>query len=198
MKGFVTNFFNRLFIVAEQMTEQQRLINTYYEDPTHINAIRNNLARINEDCIMLEEVIAICSLRWRRTALPPERMRQTKAGKRLYHILQIPKMERSLRGRIQDCEKQVSATRNEIEFLSNQITNVMQALREQVNRTTKDLFRSAFEQMKLNDTSASRDVMQLIFAGSLSFGIIDRFTGEWSVLWETWRKTALTYATGAG
>ena len=35
--------------------------------------------------------------------------------------------------------------------------------------------------------------MQLIFAGSLSFGIIDRFTGEWSVLWETWHKTALTY-----
>ena len=153
---------------------------------------RNNLARMNEDCIMLEEVMRNLQSSMEADSLPPERMPQTKAGKRLYHILQIPKMERSLRGRIQDCEKQVSATRNEIEFLSNQITNVMQALREQVNRTTKDLFRSASEQMKLNDTSASRDVMQLIFAGSLSFGIIDRFTGEWSVLWETWHKTALT------
>lgn len=192
-EDFVTNFFNRLFIVAEQMTEQQRLINTYYEDPTHVNAIRNNLARINEDCIMLEEVMRNLESSMEADALPPERMPQTKAGKRLYHILQIPKMERSLRGRIQDCEKQVSATRNEIEFLSNQITNVMQALREQVNRTTKDLFRSSSEQMKLNDTSASRDVMQLIFAGSLSFGIIDRFTGEWSVVWDAWHKAALTY-----
>ena len=27
----MTNFFNRLFIIAEQMAEQQRLINIYYE-----------------------------------------------------------------------------------------------------------------------------------------------------------------------
>ena len=70
-EDFVTNFFNRLFIVAEQMTEQQRLINTYYEDPTHINAIRNNLARINEDCIMLEEVMRNLQSSMEADALPP-------------------------------------------------------------------------------------------------------------------------------
>ncbi len=192
-EDFVTNFFNRLFLVAEQMTEQQRLINAYYEDPTHVNAIRNALAQINEDCIMLEEVMRNLQASMEKDALPPERMPKTRAGKRLYHILQIPKMEASLRGRIQDCEKQVAATRNEIEFLGNQITNVMQALREQVNRTTRDLYKSSSEQMKLNDTSASRDVMQLIFAGTLSFGIIDRFTGEWSVAFDQWAKHTLTY-----
>lgn len=192
-EDFVTNFFNRLFIVAEEMALQQRLIHSYFEDPTYVNSIRESLGRINEDCIMLEEVMRNLQDSVEQDALPPERMPKTKAGKRLYHILQIPKMESSLRGRIQDCEKQVSATRNEIEFLTQQITNVAQALREQVNRSTKDLFKSSCEQMKLNDTSASRDVMQLIFAGTLSFGIIDRCTGEWSIIWDDWAKFMLTY-----
>ena len=32
-EDFVTNFFNRLFIIAEEMTKQQALINNYFEDP---------------------------------------------------------------------------------------------------------------------------------------------------------------------
>ena len=192
-EDFVTNFFNRLFVIAEQMAEQQRLIHSYYEDPTSVNTIRANLGQINEDCIMLEEVMRNLQASVEKDALPAERMPKTKAGRRLLHILQLPKMESSLRSRIQDCEKQVAATRNEIGFLSQQITNVAQSLREQVNTTTRDLFQSASEQMKLNDTTASRDVMQLIFAGTLAFKLIDRCTGEWAVIWEDWAKFNITY-----
>ena len=192
-EDFVANFFNRLFLVSEQAQEQRRLIHRHHEDPNFVNQIRNSLATINEDCIMMEEIMRNLETSVEAEALPEDRLPSTKAGKRLYHILQIPKMEASLRGRIADCEKQVSATRHEISFLSEQITNVTRALREQVNRDTKHLFKASSEQMKLNDTAASRDVMQLIFAGSLSFGIIDRFTGEWSVVWDNWFKESLQY-----
>ena len=192
-EDFVANFFNRLFLVAEHTAEQRRLIAVHHEDPTHANRIRNSLAEINEDCIMLEEIMRNLEASVEKDAIPPERLPSTKAGKRLFHILQIPKMEASLRGRVRDCEKRVSATRHEIEFLSEQIANVKRALREQVNRDTKHLFKASSEQMKLNDTSSARDVMQLIFAGSLSFGIIDRCTGEWSVVWDAWFRDSLQY-----
>ena len=117
----------------------------------------------------------------------------TQAGKRLYHILQIPKTESSLRGRIKDCEKQVNATRNEIEFLKTQIGNVAGALREAVNRSTKDLFQAACQQMKANNPAAARDVMLLFFAGSAAFSLLDRLTGRWTVIWTEWAKYDLTY-----
>jgi hypothetical protein len=192
-EDFVANFFNRLFLVAEHTDEQRRLIAKYHEDPDHVNSIRNSLAKINEDCIMLEEIMRNLEASVEKDAIPPERMPNTKAGKRLFHILQIPKMEASLRGRVRDCEKRVSATRHEIAFLSEQIANITRALREQVNRDTKHLFKASSEQMKLNDTASARDVMQLIFAGSLSFGIVDRCTGEWSVVWDAWFRDSLQY-----
>lgn len=192
-EDFVANFFNRLFLVAEHTAEQRRLIAVHHEDPTHLNRIRNSLAEINEDCIMLEEIMRNLEASVEKDAIPPERLPSTKAGKRLFHILQIPKMEASLRGRVRDCEKRVSATRHEIAFLSDQMANITRALREQVNRDTKHLFKASSEQMQLNDTSSARDVMQLVFAGSLSFGIIDRCTGEWSVVWDAWFRDSLQY-----
>ena len=192
-EDFVANFFNRLFLVAEHTAEQRRIIAVHHEDPTHVNNVRSSLAKINEDCIMLEEIMRNLVASVEKDAIPPERLPSTKAGKRLFHILQIPKMEASLRGRVRDCEKRVSAMRHEIAFLTEQIANIKRALREQVNRDTKNLFKASFEQMKLNDTSGARDVMQLVFAGSLSFGIIDRCTGEWSVVWDAWFRDSLQY-----
>ena len=192
-EDFVTNFFNRLFIIAEQMAAQQRLIHVYHEDPTYVNTIRTSLGQINEDCIMLEEVMRNLQSSVEQDAVPPEHMPKTKAGKRLFHILQLPKMESSLRGRIKDCEKQVDATRNEIQFLCEQINTVAQARREQVNLGTKDLYRACAEQVALNDTAAARDVMQLVFAGTLAFGVVDRLTGKWTVGFDDWAKYAITY-----
>ena len=192
-EDFVTNFFNRLFIIAEEMTKQQALINNYFEDPSHVQTIRHELSRINEDCIMLEEVMRNLQGSVEKDALPEEHMPKTKGGKRLYHILQIPKMQESLRQRVQDCEKQVGATRAEIEFLTEQISIVMASIRTQVNKETKELYHSAAEQMKLNDSTASRDVMQVLITGSLAFAALDRTVGEWSVVWDGWMKFAVTY-----
>ena len=192
-EDFVTNFFNRLFIIAEEMTRQQELINNFFEDPSHVQTIRHELSRINEDCIMLEEVMRNLQGSVEKDALPEEHMPKTKGGKRLYHILQIPKMQESLRQRVQDCEKQVGATRSEIEFLIEQIGIVMASIRSQVNRETKELYHSASEQMKLNDSTASRDVMQVLITGSLAFAALDRSVGEWSVLWDGWMKFTVTY-----
>ena len=147
------------------MTQQQELINNFFEDPSHVQTIRHELSRINEDCIMLEEVMRNLQGSVEKDALPEEHMPKTKGGKRLYHILQIPKMQESLRQRVQDCEKQVGATRSEIEFLIEQISIVMASIRSQVNRELKELYHSASEQMKLNDL-ASRDVMQVLITGS--------------------------------
>jgi hypothetical protein len=192
-EDFVMNFFNRLFIMADQLKTQQEMIDKYHEDPTHVATIRNNLGVINEDCIMLEEVMRSLASSVEKDALAPENVPTTKAGKRLYHIMQIPQMERNLRGRVQDCDKQVAAIRNEIGFLDGQITNVARALQRKVNLDTKQLYVECASAIKKTNPISARDAMTALACGWLAFKILDRTTGEWTVIWQSWLKYDVTY-----
>ena len=52
-------------------------------------------------------------------------------------------------------------------------------LQEEIRGNSSDML----QQLKINERqSTSLDVMQVIFAGSLAFEILDRLTGEWSVV----------------
>ena len=97
-------------------------------------------------------------------------------------------MKRQLRRRVLDLVKNLSGARHELEVLRemSNITseNRMFKLNESINTNTKNL--CALQEAN-ERASSTLEVMQVVLAGSLAFDILDRLTGEWTVVNTTWR-----------
>ena len=86
-------------------------------------------------------------------------------------------------------EKILQGARHEVDGLRNMTDTVsenqMFKLQEEIRGNSADML----VQLKNNERqSTSLDVMQVIFAGSLAFELLDRLTGEWSVVHTEWGR----------
>jgi len=197
---FVINFFNRLFVIDDTMKMYRTAINRFMSDPNSIPKIREGLLEVYDDVILLEEMLGHFQLSLRcdepdAVCIEPRDYPTTPEGQRLFHVLQIEPIFRSLRQRASDCTKHLVAAKNEIEFLQTQIGNCAAHILSGIRQETSTAYVDCSKQMKLNENSSnSLSVMQIIFTGSLAFQGIDRITGEWSVIEEVWAKYLLNYS----
>jgi len=191
---FVHNFFNRLFVIADGMKVYRDKIEKYFEDPNAVAIIRKGLDKIYDDTSLMAEVLRHLEMSLEVDPLPPHAMPQTKAGKRLYQVLQIESLLENLDKRVRDCNKQVQATYHEINFLKAQINNEAKVLLERVKMETRSRYADSLQQVKRNEAAGSAlDIMQWLFAGSLAFNIIDRSVGEWTLFTEEWARLQYMY-----
>ena len=89
-------------------------------------------------------------------------------------------------------EKILQGARHEVDGLRNMTDTVsenqMFKLQEEIRGNSADML----VQLKNNERqSTSLDVMQVIFAGSLAFELLDRLTGEWSVVHPEWGRMGI-------
>ena len=195
-ESFMLNFFNRLFIIDDHMKDFRKQVEDFQSDPNSIPRIRAGLNEIYEDITLLEEIVFYLNQSLDETVLPFEKRpgpHNTEAV-RLLHVLHIDSIEASLKNRVQDCSKQIQAAKDEVGYLQSQLTNCSKLLLNQVQQTTSNMYKGANEQMKQNDAqSVTLDVMQMIFVGGLSFALVDRLTGEWTILDTPWGKASILY-----
>ena len=185
---FVHNVFSRLFIVDDTLKTARQLIARYERDPNSIPRIRHTLSETSKDIILLEEVLMYLQESLEQdTSIYAEPADES--GYKLYQVLKVKTMLDDLRIRVVDMQKVLLGARHEVNGLRAMTDTIAETqmfrLQEEIRGNSSDML----QQLKINERqSTSLDVMQVIFAGSLAFEILDRLTGEWSVVHTNWAR----------
>merc|ERR1711865_849657 len=115
---------------------------------------------------------------------PPEQ-----AGRALYERLQIHELKGQVVRRVKDLKKNMNGAIHDLEVLreTSQIVSEtrMFNLNEAIVYNTRNLctLQDANERM-----SSSLEIMQVVLSGSLAFDILDRITGDWTVVNTEWMR----------
>ncbi len=182
---FVRNYFSRMFLIGDAMTTVKEIIDTSHINPKAVHEIRGRMAVISSQVILMEEILGYMKLALLGLKVPDEPPEQS--GRSLYERLSLDALKGQLELRIMDLEKNAAGTRHQMEFLSNMSLvvsdNKLHMMTESVASNTKRLcaLNSTGER-----TAISLEVMQTLIAGALAFAIMDRFTGDWSVVNTEW------------
>jgi len=119
--------------------------------------------------------------------VPPEPPEQ--AGRALYERLQIHELKGQVVRRVKDLKKNMNGAIHDLEVLreTSQIVSEtrMFNLNEAIVYNTRNLctLQDANERM-----SSSLEIMQVVLSGSLAFDILDRITGDWTVVNTEWMR----------
>eukprot|EP01029_Cantina_marsupialis_P017869 TRINITY_DN4028_c2_g1_i1.p1 TRINITY_DN4028_c2_g1~~TRINITY_DN4028_c2_g1_i1.p1 ORF type:complete len:886 (+),score=286.50 TRINITY_DN4028_c2_g1_i1:119-2776(+) len=190
MDLFVRNFFNRMFLVVDHIKNCYEHINESHKDPNSINEIRNEISKISHDIILLEETHTYLRESLEVINIPPEPPEQT--GRALYERLDIHNHRDQLARRVTDLQKNLDGARHELEVLREQSNIVAEKktlhITESISVNTKNLCDLQEANAR---SSSSLQVMQVVLAGSLAFDLMDRFTGEWTVVDTDWAKSII-------
>jgi len=184
---FVRNFFSRMFIISDAMKTTENKINNAEKDPNSLAKIRAMISTISKEAILMEEILGYIAEAVERILVPPEPPEQT--GRSLYERLQIEDLKKQVGLRIHDLKKNMNGMMHDLSILRELSGIVSEAqmfsMQEAVMVNTKTLV--ALQEAN-ERASASLEVMQVVLAGSLSFDIVDRITGEWSVTNTEWMR----------
>lgn len=185
---FVHNVFNRIFMTDDILKMVRQMIKHQEEDPNSVANIRHTLAETSRDIILLEELLVYLKESLDQDSFL-KTVPDTASGRRLYEILGMKAMLDDLEVRVQDMRKILMAAREEINGLRIMVDTVAES---QALRVQEDIRGSSGEMlMQLKDNSkqgTSLYTMQFIFAGMLAFELLDRLTGEWSVVHTEWAR----------
>jgi hypothetical protein len=185
---FVKNFFNRLFIAMDQMQDLKELIDDSDHNPNSIELIRRQMGLLSRTLIFLEEILGYLNESTKLVEIPPEPPEQ--AGRALYDRLQIHVFKSQLMHRVHDLKKNIQGARHSLHVLSemaNHVTELkMFKLQESVDSNTRQLCTLQEHNEK---SSINLHIMQMVLAGILAFDIMDRITGEWTIVNTEWAQS---------
>jgi WD repeat-containing protein 35 len=185
---FVQNVFNRLFIIDDVLKTTRTSIATYEQDPNSVPKIRAVLSETSKDIILLEEVLLYLHESLEQdTSIYAEPVDE--AGYKLYQVLKVKLILNDLQIRISDMQKVLKGSRHEVNGLRSMTDTIAETqmfrLQEEIRGNSSDML----HQLKVNERAAtSMDMLQILFAGLLAFAILDRVTGEWTVVHTTWAR----------
>ena len=155
------------------------------KDPNALENVRGMLAVESRDIIMLGETCSYVSESLDNMKIPA--VPQDPAGKKLFECLDISRVRHELQRRITDLAKNTKSANHEIEILRQMSLGMkedrMFRLQETLNTNTK----AVTDVVQANQEAAiSLTMMQIILVGSLAFQVLDRLTGEWTVVNREW------------
>ena len=112
---FVQSFFNRLYILLDDMRRLRSVVKGAAKDPNAIATIREEVVAATEKITLLEEVLGFLREAISDMALPPQPSDQ--AGRGLYERLELAEMKDQLMRRTGDLVKNVSGGRQQLELV---------------------------------------------------------------------------------
>ncbi|GMF25436.1 unnamed protein product [Phytophthora fragariaefolia] len=188
MNLFTQNFFARMFIIVDDMAQVRKLIETAEKDPNRLREIRNRLAVLSKEIIMMEETLSYLKESLDEAIVPAEPPEQ--AGRSLYERLQLGILSYQLKRRVKDLHKNMGGARHELAVL-NEMANIVSSEKDfQQNEAIRMHTRTLCELQEVNERSASTLlIMKMMLSGMLAFNILDRVTGDWTVTDTDWIKS---------
>ncbi|TMW62516.1 hypothetical protein Poli38472_005134 [Pythium oligandrum] len=190
MNLFTQNFFARMFIIVDEMAQVRELIDTATKDPNRLRQIRDRLAVLSKEVIILEETLGYLKESLDEAIVPPEPPEQ--AGRALYERLQLGLLANQLKRRVKDLHKNMAGARHELEVLNEMATIVSNDRDFQQNEAIRMQTRALCELQEVNErTAATLLLIQVMLAGLLAFSLLDRVTGYWTLTETDWMKSFL-------
>ena len=182
---FMQNYFARLWILNDDMQRTYKIIDTANADPTALKRIRARICNLANDIIQLEEILGYLLEALDIIEIPPEPPEQ--AGRSLYERLEISGMRSQLLRRTTDLKKNIGGASRYLEVLREMTHVVSEEKMFALNQSLELNTRRLCELHETNERSAiSLQLFQLVFTGSLMFDVLDRLTGDWTVVNSTW------------
>ncbi|KUF87047.1 WD repeat protein 35 [Phytophthora nicotianae] len=188
MNLFTQNFFARMFIIVDDMAQVRKLIETAEKDPNRLREIRNRLASLSREIIMMEETLSYLKESLDEAMVPAEPPEQ--AGRSLYERLQLGILSNQLKRRVKDLHKNMGGARHELAVLNEMASIVSSEKDFQQNEAIRMNTRTLCELQEINERSASTLlIIKMMLSGLLAFNILDRITGDWTVADQDWMKS---------
>eukprot|EP00854_Cymbomonas_tetramitiformis_P004599 gene4599-5632_t len=176
---FMKSVYNCCHILADFLKMTRDMIDTFENNPNSVSLIRERLSIANEEAIMLSEIQEII-LESCDAVEYPEVLQDDEGSKNVAAALQLEDLGATLKRRALDFEKTIEGCTNELEALREMANVISEAeslrCQESLQSNTKNLedsFRAGARQ------GTSLEMMNVIFAGTLAFDIVDRFTGQY-------------------
>jgi len=184
---FVQNYFARMWILSADMATTNKIIDVSESDPTSLNRIRYRICKLARDIIQMDEILGYLLEALEIIEIPPEPPEQ--AGRSLYERLEISGMRSQLVRRTTDLKKNIAGSQRYLDVLRERAhvvsENKMFDLNENLESNSKKL---CSLQEYNRDAANSLYILQVMFAGMLSFDILDRLTGNWTVVNAAWME----------
>jgi WD repeat-containing protein 35 len=187
MDMFVRNFFSRMFMVNDQMRELRSIVNNYLLDPLSMNKIHDKLQVLSDDVRMMGEILGYLVESLEACEIPPQP--GDSAGRALYARLQIADLAAQLSMRVLDLKKLVDGTRLELAHLRHLGKVIFDSKQLKIHEAALTTARNVASQGETQErTASSLKMIMLILSGLLAFEVLDRLTGDWTVMDSEWFK----------
>jgi WD repeat-containing protein 35 len=182
---FMQNFFTSQFVLNDIIRDIKELIAKSETDPRAVENVQALLSKASGDSTLMKEIQGYLteSVQSFEKNLEKNYLSYDSKLKEISDYLKIKKSLNLLSDRIFDMEKIINGTLKSLEGLAavteviseRQMNRVQEALQNNT-RNLEDVTRSS------ERTGVTMEIMEVILAGSLAFDIMDRITGEWSVM----------------
>lgn len=191
---FLQNFYSRMWILKEQMENTRYTIECIWIDPAALDKSRFRLSQLEQELIGMEEILAYIMEALQIMEIPPEPHEQ--AGRSLYQRLEIHSMRSQLVRRSTDVKKIVDSAKRILSVLEKKQDT---SLESKIEHLCDGLQRNI---EAINDLKSCQDesihilrMVLSIFTGTISFYLLDRMTGNWTLSSIIWIQKFLDYVT---
>ncbi|KAG2531608.1 hypothetical protein BBO99_00001827 [Phytophthora kernoviae] len=174
---FIRNFFVRTFVLNDMLMNLRQSIRNYRKHGEHaLKGVKKSLSDAARHMILLIECLQYLLESVEALELPPVPV--DIAGSKIYKSLQLLERKNNVIVRCKDSIKLIERLRTQLDTLITkfegisrlQLTYVSQGFDINIQRLT--------ESLRVRDQLGENlDVIRMIFAGNLSFDIIDRLSG---------------------
>ena len=191
---FVSTFFHRLYEMEADIDHIQEAISNHIGKPSGLAEIRRRVMEACKQAALLDSLLT--QAKATSSEIPDISQATASEGQSdpAYQImldtLQTMEYRDELVRRLKDLESLLHCARLGLNSLreNTDVISEMQMfkLQESLQNNTRNL-ESLFRSNE--SASSSLEIMQLVIGGSLGFTILDRVTGEWSILDTEWGRT---------
>ena len=190
---FVSSFFHRLFEMEAEIDSISLMIHTHIGKPSNLAEIRRRVMEACKQASLLDSLLTQAMATSSGEHLPgvaPEteaKGRDDPAYAVMLATLHTHDYREELIMRLEDLKSLLKCARLGLDSLHDN-TNVISELQmfklqeslQSNTRNLESLFRSN------ESASSSLQIMQLVLGGTLAFSMMDRVTGEWTVMDTSW------------
>ena len=184
---FMQNYFSRLWILKEDIDKLESTIDSIRVIPSALANARTEMAILRKDIISLEEILGYVMEALHIMEIPPEPQEQS--GRSLYQRLEIHSMRSQLVRRSKDVSKNLEGSKRYLDILQTQIDTTLEVKMEELNATLESNGKSLDSiQASNRENSSTLTAFKVLFSGIFTFSILDRITGDWTVMDTEWME----------
>nr|CCA28064.1 conserved unknown protein putative [Albugo laibachii Nc14] len=184
---FIQVFFGRASAFIQELKSMQtEVMENVIKDPQSSDTVWHRSVKFSHEIILLEEVPVYLkeSLEGMRIPLEPP----DQAGRSLYERLELGVSKERLELRVQDLEKAAIQSRKELDNVEKLSILRAEKRSQQEKKVARMQSRQPMDSSRNIEVATSLRALQALMSGLLAFGLLDRFTGDWTVMDTKWME----------